>query len=348
MSPKKTYDGVIAIDPSFKGMAYTIYIPSLKYKRSLVYDIRGGYKTYDRSVITIRLVTEHIKVLVQDVGVDILELIDVLVIENQFKPKLERLQRAIMNQLIGSFPAISKVVETSAFTWRHFFGLSHPEYRERKKLSVACVKNNPQLKCSENWTKDDNICESILLLNHCLSVKRPQLSKFVEVIMDPATSHINCTTCNRPLYRRESSSQKNPGRIYLACGNRQCADKNAFVGFEDVVLKDEDVQEIPPPTPQRKYPNKRPGPSAGYNKSPGGNKYPPSKQSVSPAARQVQEPEATQHEKLTLKCLITIKNNTDRILELLAMQMSEAQPQFNEHDYTETRERSSDEPHSDA
>ena len=169
MGKKREHKAILSCDPSFKGCAFLLwYKADNNYSKAQVYDIRDGRKQYDTFLIQVQLVNDLLRELFMDFGARILDC-TAFIIEGQFKPKMQCLLHAIVNQLYVMIPEENnlKVYSISARTWRPFFtDLGSGNYQQRKKASVEYVRTNPQLICSERWSKDDNVCEAILLLNY--------------------------------------------------------------------------------------------------------------------------------------------------------------------------------------
>lgn len=169
MGKKREHKAILSCDPSFKGCAFLLwYKADNNYSKAQVYDIRDGRKQYDAFLIQVQLVNDLLREVFLDFDPHILEC-TAFIIEGQFKPKMQCLLHAIVNQLYVLLPEENnlKVYSISARTWRPFFtDLGTGNYQQRKKASVEYVRTNPQLICSERWSKDDNVCEAILLLNY--------------------------------------------------------------------------------------------------------------------------------------------------------------------------------------
>lgn len=169
MGKKREHKVVVSCDPSFKGCAFLLWDKAdNNYSKAQVYDIRDGRKQYDVFLIQVQLVNDLLREVFMDFDPRILEC-TAFIIEGQFKPKMQCLLHAIVNQLYVMMPEENnlKVFTISARTWRPYFtDLGTGNYLQRKKASVEYVRTNPQLICSERWSKDDNVCEAILLLNY--------------------------------------------------------------------------------------------------------------------------------------------------------------------------------------
>lgn len=223
MPKKKQHGGILAIDPSFRGMGFALWCPGLSYTRTGHKDITENYKSYSRYDIIVKLASLYVEELFT-AHFGIMEEVTVLVIESQFKTKLERLQDALVNQLYCRFALLGthlKVITVAAYTWRAHYGLGAKQYRDRKELSVEFVSSNPQLIAWSKDLKDDNECEAIILLNYACA--KHSLSFVSSVLFLPLQKmSMPCTVCSVQCNAATSNSEKNPGKAYWACKNPDC------------------------------------------------------------------------------------------------------------------------------
>lgn len=232
MPPKKKHDGVLSCDPSFKGMAFALYLPSLGWQDARCYDIREERKIYDTQEMTRELVYKNLLRLFSDMP--LIEYCSVFVIEGQFKKKMIRLQESVCNQIRVLLPDI-KIVTIAAYSTRNYFGTNTDSYYQNKKESINFLKRNPQLLMSELWVNNDNICEAIILLNHLVQKQALEFYKSKRKKMSSnEPNRPDCPACKQPAGCAKSESEKNPGRLYWRCENRDCSkwqEKKSFLGF---------------------------------------------------------------------------------------------------------------------
>ena len=236
MPPKKKHDGVLSCDPSFKGMAFALYLPSLSWQDARCYDIRENRKIYDTQEMTRELVHKNLLQLFEDMP--LIEYCSIFVIEGQFKKKMIRLQESVCNQIRALLPNV-KIVTIAAYSTRNYFGTNTDSYYQNKKESINFLKRNPQLLLSELWVNNDNVCEAIILLNHLVQKQALEFSKSKRKKMSTGfaintPNRPDCPTCKQPAGMAESTSEKNPGRLYWRCENRDCSkwqEKKSFLAF---------------------------------------------------------------------------------------------------------------------
>ena len=231
MPPKKEtgHAGILACDPSFKGMAWAAWSPGLSWKMARCYDIRESRKIYDTPEMICDLVYRHLQKLIDDFPL-VLEM-DVLVIEGQFKRKMQRLRESVCNQMRMLIGPDLKIIVVTAISWRKHFSVVMPTYTQNKAESVRYLKNNPQLKLSRLWSNNDNICEAILLLNYALERKALRMASNRTKI-STGSNKPNCISCGSPPTLAVSNSEKNPDRTYWKCTNGEC-DKKGFMCWQD-------------------------------------------------------------------------------------------------------------------
>lgn len=234
-SKKFAHKAILACDPSFKGCAFVLWYKAAdSFSKSEVYDIRCGLKQYDVFLTQVELVQNLLVSLFEDFAPWIDDC-TAFVIEGQYKPKMLCLLHAIVNQLYVLLPNLKKILTVSARVWRPFFGLKLPRdtYAQRKKASVEYVRSNPQLICSELWTKDDNICEAVLLLNYLVTKHALRIQDTMPIRLWLGDEHkdfednemkYNCPDCkdNKKTSIRLAQSGDNKGKPYLHC--KQCQD----------------------------------------------------------------------------------------------------------------------------
>lgn len=234
MPKKRQHSGILAVDPSFRGLGVALLSARHEYTYSGHFDICQDYKQFSKYDIIVKLVADFLDMLFTELDPFVWDS-SVLIIESQFKTQLERLQDALVNQIYSRFleRGISlKIFTVTAYNWREHFGLAGPTYNKRKKLSVEYVAGNPDLLCWEEGISNDNVAEAIILLNFALSKHRLALEELK--VMDSSCYH-NCPACENQCVTKISNSEKNPGRAFWACINPTCTKKGftCFVGEEN-------------------------------------------------------------------------------------------------------------------
>ena len=270
MPKKKQHGAVLSCDPSFRHCSWTLYCPDLSYSKTKVYDICQGYKAYDKLDILVRLVADHLDMLFEDFYPAIEET-TLFVIEGQFKTAMTRLKDAIVNQLYARIREL-KLVIVPAYSWRDHFSIGGDNYYRRKQASVKFLSENPQLLCWLPGIKDDNIAESIILLNFVVQKQALEFLKPTIMESDDDTQSFTCATCRSQCIVAISSKS---GRQYWKCvntGTCSKADEGGFACFvgEENKPKPWEIKnnlarskpkfvtkrkyDAPPPTPSRKKP----------------------------------------------------------------------------------------------
>lgn len=234
MPKKKQHSGILAIDPSFRGLGVALLSARHEYSYSGHFDICQNYKQYSKYDIIVKLVADFLGELFTELDPFVWDS-SVLIIESQFKTQLERLQDALVNQIYARFLERGiklRILTVAAYSWREHFGLAGPTYNKRKKLSVEYVAGNPGLLCWEEGIKNDNVAEAIILLNFAKS--KHSLALEETKVMDSQYYHY-CPECENQCVSKISQSEKNPGRAFWACINPTCKKKGftCFAGDEN-------------------------------------------------------------------------------------------------------------------
>ncbi len=215
---KKKITGILSVDPSWLGFAVCIFIPELYFYEAKVYDIsKGNYKKNSDPTKSINSVYGIFTDLFSQFG-DILLLIDVFVIEHQFVDKMKRLcyiSESIIRTLFGLNVKIFKI---SALVVKRHFNIELQKNHYYNKLeAVKFVNDNKSILIGAEYinTEDDNICDSLLLANCCLSKKKLNFRTEINTEMDDG----ECDNCGEGLVRKECGNGANQGRWYIACPN---------------------------------------------------------------------------------------------------------------------------------
>lgn len=233
MAPRKQKQpGIISCDPSFKGMAWAMYLPALATQEAKCYDIREERKIYDTAEMIRDLVYRHLIKMIEDFK--LVHECSMFVIEGQFKRKMIRLQETVCSQMRVLFPDM-KILVIPAYSTRKFFGTNTSSYYQNKKESINFLKANPQLLVGELWSNNDNICEAIILLNHLAQKKSLEFDKSIPFEAMAPITPIDCTDCKVACVAAISNSEKNPNRAYWKCDNRDCKkwqEKKSFICWQ--------------------------------------------------------------------------------------------------------------------
>lgn len=261
MGKKKQHAGILAIDPSWKGMAIAAYIPVHGISFTECDDIRGNSKSFDTPANTIKSVTAWARDLFDKWPQ--LACCTRIVIENQFKTKMRNLEYITVS-------AIKMLMHRSDITVeyvpilklkKHFdLELQH-NHRKNKNLAVAFVQENErELLCGSLHDDDDNKADAILLLNYSVQTQKLEMAEYGE-----------CDHCGNELVARECKQGANEGKWFVNCSNGKKAEgkrpankcNSVFNWLEE---RDDGTWAVVPK--ENKWgPKKPPGPGAASKKS---------------------------------------------------------------------------------
>jgi len=259
---KKGYiRGVLACDPSWRGLAFTIHVPSFNYNDSLVMDLSvliDNKKTLTQTTTYIPLVVTAISELIKKRP--LVRICDKFIIESQFKENMKTLSNVIVSVLLTRLPHMN-VEKLSSLTCKRTFSVDYGEghYSNKQKM-LEYVSNNKDKLIAGDTVKDHNTADSIIILNTWLSLKRRHLYNNLEDIMDTGEQYFDvpyelrgawfrCPCCGFDTARMSivKNPPKEPGRpdlrgtFFMACKNREnptirCNAPISFIGKKPPVL----------------------------------------------------------------------------------------------------------------
>lgn len=248
MGKKKQYPkGIIALDPSWRGCGYIVYLPEEDFIKVGCVDLVEEFatrKAYDTPDSSRDLVCSFLYRLFSELGEEIRQKLDTLVIERQFKPKMQNLYKCFENQIKFALGPKSKVIGIAAWNTKEHFGTATATYRGNKQEAIAFLLRNPKLIGASLHDKNDNKADAIILLNHFLQKKYPEIlmsrrnvSTVVRRPPPPSpisldVSDIDCPECATPCAIKTCGpTSKNAGKEYNACINPDCpkSDKGGWI-----------------------------------------------------------------------------------------------------------------------
>ncbi len=192
--------GILACDPGWKGLAMTLFVPSLQYKSTRVFALNTtGNKAYKRPSNTIPLLVDRI---VQDYWKTEprLRFVNKIIIESQHKLNMQQLGWFIQSVLSTLLPH-AKVEYISPLHCKRLFkvelGKSH---YENKKRMLAYVKENADSLIAGDTVTTHDSADSIILLNTFLRDKNRRIDTRVFTVELYKTS-LTCPVCSKPTGR---------------------------------------------------------------------------------------------------------------------------------------------------
>lgn len=209
MGKKLKHAGVLAVDPSWKGLALACYLPVHNYEFACCLDIRGGLKRFDLPQNTITLVCRALHELFEQEP--LLRCCTLIVMENQFKTKMRNLEwivTAALKMMMHDHEC--KVEYVSILKLKKHFSLecTGSHYQNKKGAVKYVSEHERELLIGPLHDLNDNRCDAILLLNYSAQQNKLEFM-----------SYGLCKTCDNELVLKESQSAANPGRPFVTCPN---------------------------------------------------------------------------------------------------------------------------------
>ena len=224
MAPRIKVTGVLSCDPSWRGLAFILHVPSFEYSRSFLYDLKefDKSKQYKHPARTTNIIQK-----VYDEMFDQeprMFLVDKVIMESQHKPNMQALSWLLIANLL---PRLSKVSTeyVSPLAWKAHFAIaltgSHQGNKDAAEEFVEISKN--RLVASETVT-DHNTADACLLLNSYLETTKNQLLNNIEDWSMEAEvgTKLFCPKCKNTkptgvVRYCDDNTKKNYGKHFLTC-----------------------------------------------------------------------------------------------------------------------------------
>jgi len=262
---KKGYSrGVVSCDPGICGLAFTIYIPSIKFTKSLLYNLKDHLpegKTYKNIFKPKYYVPLLVSVMWELKENEIaLNFCDRLIIESQFQQNMKLLLMNICTLFMHHFPWI-KIDQISPLTCKRQLNIEYGEgHASNKSNALEYVRTHKNELIAGDTVRDHNTADSIIILNTWLKGKNrhfytnledyatPVMEVFDErgyLTFDMKNSWLKCPRCTYDTGRllQITNQDKNP-KNYLACFIKCQNDKcgtSSFIGNADIKVKDNKI-----------------------------------------------------------------------------------------------------------
>ena len=227
MAPRTKVTAVLSCDPSWRGLAFILHVPSLEYNRSFLYDLKefDKSKQYKHPARTTNSI--------QKVYDDIFEkeprmfLVDKVIMESQHKPNMQVLSWLLIANLL---PRLGKASTeyVSPLAWKKHFDIaltgSHKGNKDAAEKFVALSKK--RLVASETVI-DHNTADACLILNSYTETTKNHLinniddwSSMTEV--EVGKTKLFCPKCKNQkptgvVRFCDDSTKKNYGKHFITC-----------------------------------------------------------------------------------------------------------------------------------
>lgn len=241
---KKGYiRGVLTCDPSWRGLAFTIHVPSLDYNVSEVMDLAvliKNQKTLTQPLSYIPLVVFAVETLIE--RRPLVRLCDKLIIESQFTESMKTLCHVVV-AVVSSLLIGIKTEKLSALTCKRNNGVAYGESHHKNKINMLnYVTENKDKLIAGDTVKDHNTADSIILLNTWLNLKNrhfySELEEYAMKYRKPIPRDVpflekNITwECPACMYHSgriwmvkkapEDGKVDRRGQFFMMCGNKNC------------------------------------------------------------------------------------------------------------------------------
>ncbi len=268
MPKAKRITGIISCDPSWRGLAFTVNIPGLDYRRSFLYDMKNydNSKNYRHPTRTTRTIQRIYDDMFQKAPE--LQLIDKIIMESQHKTNMQVLSWLLVSNLLPRLAeADVEYISPLACKSKFDIALTGTHHGNKVAATVFVENSKNRLVASETVT-EHNTADACLLLNTYLQTTKNIIYKSIDdwstMALEVGTKFV-CPKCgnNTGVLRYcEKEGSKLFGKHFLTCWwvndknkstEKKCTGftglfsnkpvpKNGMVGDWKVITGDEDVE----------------------------------------------------------------------------------------------------------
>ena len=229
--------GLLAIDPGWRGLAMTLYIPALNHTTTRLFHLNiDAKKGYKRPANTIPLLVDAIKTQFLQEDHSLL-FVDKIIMESQFKQNMQVLSYLILCVLMTLLPDV-KIEMISALKCKRMFGipLGSSHYENKQRMLRYVLDHKHELIGGDTVTNHDT-ADSVILLNTYLKEKTRRLEINIENILAMVEgTEVECPKCgSKGHVRVVKRPGKNCGKYFLTCSqykdDNKCGFK--FLGYDE-------------------------------------------------------------------------------------------------------------------
>lgn len=232
MAPRIKVTGILSCDPSWRGLAFILSIPSLEYNRSFLYDLKefDKSKQYRHPVRTMNLIHKIYDDMFQKE--ERMFLVDKVLMESQHKTNMQVLSWLLVANLLPRLGS-AKVEYLSPLTCKRNFDIkltgTHKGNKDAAEVFVETSKN--RLVASETVI-DHNTADACLVINAYLETTKniiyKDLDEWSSIIMPEVDvsysghtgTKLICPKCKNAsgvVRKCEDREKKNYGKHFLTC-----------------------------------------------------------------------------------------------------------------------------------
>jgi hypothetical protein len=180
MAPRIKVTAVLSCDPSWRGLAFILHVPSMDYNRSFLYDL----KEYDKSK-QYKNPTRTTKI-IQQVLDDLFEkeprmmLVDKIVMESQHKINMQVLSWLLVANILPRVGQAS-VEYVSPLAWKANFGIALTgTHKGNKAAAEKFVEDSKNRLVASETVTENNTADACLVLNSYLETTKNTIKKNID------------------------------------------------------------------------------------------------------------------------------------------------------------------------
>lgn len=180
MAPRIKVTGILSCDPSWRGLAFILHVPSMGYSRSFLYDL----KDYDKSK-QYKHPTRTTKI-IQKVLDDLFEkephmiLVDKIVMESQHKINMQVLSWLLVANILPRVGQAS-IEYVSPLAWKANFGIALTgTHKGNKAAAEKFVEDSKNRLVASETVTENNTADACLVLNSYLETTKNTIQKHID------------------------------------------------------------------------------------------------------------------------------------------------------------------------
>ena len=234
---------LLACDPGWRGLAFTLYIPSLNYVSTRLFHLNiDAKKGYKKPMNTIPILVDTIREQYMREE-PALCLVDKIIIESQFRSNMQVLSYLIVSVLRSLLSSV-KVETISALKCKRMFNVElGGSHHENKKRMLEFVTNHKDELIGGDTATNHDTADSVILLNTYLKEKKRRLEHNIDNFTMAGTAVVCPNTGMKGYLRIVNKEGPNHGKYFLTCDTKDPDNKGGFKWLgktEPEILEDED------------------------------------------------------------------------------------------------------------
>ncbi len=225
MAPRIKVTAILSCDPSWRGLAFILFVPSLSYKRSFLYDLRDydQSKKYKHPVRTTNILQMVFNDMFQKE--QCLYLVDKVIVESQHKTNMQVLSWLISSNMMARLGKAS-FEYISPLRWKSHFGIELTgSHSGNKAAAIEFVENNQNRLVASETVTEHNTADACLLLNTYLETTKNIIYKNLDdwssmTEVEVGITKLVCPKCknNSGVVRKcEDPEKKMYGKHFITC-----------------------------------------------------------------------------------------------------------------------------------